>query len=130
VKLPANATAAIRQSSLLGEKYVELASPAGDKPEGRLRDGSLKSGTPPFERCTDSRLPDSLPHMKAVIARLNADPARLLTQVSLEKEHYTDAREVINPQRRYGDMPLIVMTAGRDEDAVLSALSHLPPGTP
>jgi len=95
-----------------------------------LRDGSLKSGTPPFERCTDSRLPDSLPHMKAVIARLNADPARLLTQVSLEKEHYTDAREVINPQRRYGDMPLIVMTAGRDEDAVLSALSHLPPGTP
>jgi len=27
-------------------------------------------------------------------------------------------------------MPLIVLTAGRDEEAVLSSLSHLPPGTP
>jgi phospholipid/cholesterol/gamma-HCH transport system substrate-binding protein len=41
VDLPANATAAIQQSSLLGEKYVELASPTTDAPEGRLRNGSL-----------------------------------------------------------------------------------------
>lgn len=41
IQLPANATAAIRQSSLLGEKYVELAKPTSEQPEGRLRDGSL-----------------------------------------------------------------------------------------
>jgi phospholipid/cholesterol/gamma-HCH transport system substrate-binding protein len=38
VDLPANAVAAIQQSSLLGEKYVELAAPGNEKPEGRLGD--------------------------------------------------------------------------------------------
>ena len=42
VKLPANATARLRQSSLLGEKFVELQSPAGpEQPVGRLHDGSV-----------------------------------------------------------------------------------------
>ncbi|HVV14319.1 MCE family protein [Amycolatopsis sp.] len=36
VKLPANALANIRQSSLLGEKYVELASPGQDLAQGAL----------------------------------------------------------------------------------------------
>jgi phospholipid/cholesterol/gamma-HCH transport system substrate-binding protein len=41
VDLPANAVAMIQQSSLLGEKYVELAAP-GDQPStGRLEDGAL-----------------------------------------------------------------------------------------
>jgi phospholipid/cholesterol/gamma-HCH transport system substrate-binding protein len=38
VELPANAVAAIQQSSLLGEKYVELAPPGNQEPEGRLDD--------------------------------------------------------------------------------------------
>lgn len=42
VELPANAVAAIQQSSLLGEKFVELAAPGGDvAPRGRLDDGAL-----------------------------------------------------------------------------------------
>ncbi|MEV5539340.1 MCE family protein [Saccharopolyspora shandongensis] len=42
VKLPANATARLRQSSLLGEKYVELAGPPeGQSGAGRLADGAL-----------------------------------------------------------------------------------------
>jgi phospholipid/cholesterol/gamma-HCH transport system substrate-binding protein len=36
VELPANAVAAIQQSSLLGEKYVELAAPGNEPPRGRL----------------------------------------------------------------------------------------------
>ncbi|RJQ67563.1 MCE family protein [Pseudonocardiaceae bacterium YIM PH 21723] len=39
VELPANARATLRQSSLLGEKYVELAAPDKD-PAGRLADGA------------------------------------------------------------------------------------------
>jgi phospholipid/cholesterol/gamma-HCH transport system substrate-binding protein len=40
VELPANAVAAIQQSSLLGEKFVELAPPGGDvAPRGELKDG-------------------------------------------------------------------------------------------
>ncbi|MGY1602760.1 MCE family protein [Geodermatophilus sp. SYSU D00815] len=41
VDLPANAVAMIQQSSLLGEKYVELAAPGGEPARGRLEDGSL-----------------------------------------------------------------------------------------
>lgn len=41
VALPANAGAELRQSSLLGEKYVQLHSPAGGAAEGRLADGAV-----------------------------------------------------------------------------------------
>jgi phospholipid/cholesterol/gamma-HCH transport system substrate-binding protein len=37
--LPANTTAEIRQTSLLGEKYVALLPPSGTAPAGRLADG-------------------------------------------------------------------------------------------
>jgi phospholipid/cholesterol/gamma-HCH transport system substrate-binding protein len=39
VDLPDNAVAELKQTSLLGEKYVELAPPTGTAPEGRLGDG-------------------------------------------------------------------------------------------
>lgn len=41
VALPANALAMLRQSSLLGEKYVELSPPPPDRATGRLHDGAL-----------------------------------------------------------------------------------------
>lgn len=41
VRLPANASAQLRQSSLLGEKFVELAQPAGQPPAGRLGEGAV-----------------------------------------------------------------------------------------
>ncbi|MFI7428067.1 MCE family protein [Micromonospora sp. NPDC049836] len=41
VRLPANATAAVRQSSLLGEKYVTVAPPPTGAARGRLADGDL-----------------------------------------------------------------------------------------
>ncbi|MFI0352226.1 MCE family protein [Actinomadura sp. 9N407] len=41
VVLPANATAAISQTSLLGEKFVALAPPPGMRQQGRLGDGAV-----------------------------------------------------------------------------------------
>jgi phospholipid/cholesterol/gamma-HCH transport system substrate-binding protein len=41
VALPANATAAIGQTSLLGSLHVELAAPKDAAPEGRLHNGSV-----------------------------------------------------------------------------------------
>ncbi|GAA4544292.1 MCE family protein [Amycolatopsis samaneae] len=38
--LPANATARLRQSSLLGEKYVDLSPPTGQAARGQLADGA------------------------------------------------------------------------------------------
>jgi pimeloyl-ACP methyl ester carboxylesterase len=91
----------------------------------QLRSGTLKRTDPQYERCTAT--PAALvPSLKAKIARLDADPARLLTQASTEQEHYVDSREVINTQRRYGDMPLIVLTAADDESSTLSGLRGSP----
>jgi phospholipid/cholesterol/gamma-HCH transport system substrate-binding protein len=41
VELPADAVASLRQSSLLGEKFVELAAPAETPSAERLRDGAV-----------------------------------------------------------------------------------------
>jgi phospholipid/cholesterol/gamma-HCH transport system substrate-binding protein len=41
VQLPANATAKVGQTSLLGSQHIELAAPKDVAPEGRLHDGSL-----------------------------------------------------------------------------------------
>ncbi|MFD0199213.1 MULTISPECIES: MCE family protein [Saccharothrix] len=41
VRLPGNSVARLRQSALLGEKYVELAGPAEGRAEGALADGSV-----------------------------------------------------------------------------------------
>ena len=41
VQLPANSTAKVGQTSLLGSMHVELAPPADEPPEGRLPEGSL-----------------------------------------------------------------------------------------
>jgi pimeloyl-ACP methyl ester carboxylesterase len=95
-----------------------------------LRRGTLTSGSPRFEQCTDSSVPAAFPDLKAAIARLNADPARLQTQSSLENEHYNSSRQVTNAQRHYGDLPLVVLTAGGDEASTLGSLRALPRGTP
>jgi phospholipid/cholesterol/gamma-HCH transport system substrate-binding protein len=41
VNLPANATAKVGQTSLLGSQHIELAPPTDEAPQGRLHDGSL-----------------------------------------------------------------------------------------
>ena len=41
VDLPANATAKVGQTSLLGSQHIELAPPTDAAPQGRLHDGSL-----------------------------------------------------------------------------------------
>jgi phospholipid/cholesterol/gamma-HCH transport system substrate-binding protein len=41
VRLPANASAHLRQSSLLGEKYVELGAPSGEPEQGVLAEGAV-----------------------------------------------------------------------------------------
>jgi phospholipid/cholesterol/gamma-HCH transport system substrate-binding protein len=40
VKLPANATAKVAQTSLLGSQHIDLLPPVGQPPVGQLRDGS------------------------------------------------------------------------------------------
>ena len=75
-----------------------------------LRDGSLEPSDEKFSDCTndDASYPADL---KARLAVLNKVPGRLLTQKSYSDEALEDAKEVINPNRNYRDLPLIVLTA-------------------
>lgn len=41
MNLPANATAKVGQTSLLGSQHIELAPPTDESPQGRLHDGAL-----------------------------------------------------------------------------------------
>lgn len=79
-----------------------------------LQGGALKQGTPEFDQCTapSSPLPVAFSDLTTQLARLNADPARLLTQASAVENVNQSGREAIDPQRRYGDMPLFVLSAG------------------
>jgi pimeloyl-ACP methyl ester carboxylesterase len=87
-----------------------------------LKSGALKRGTPEFDECTAApRMPAAFSALEVSLSRLNANPARMLTEASSLDNFLESQREAINPQRRYGDMPLIVLTAGRRD---------LPPDTP
>jgi hypothetical protein len=55
--------------------------------------------------------PDAFSALSRRLSQLNTDPARLLTQASAMEDLSLSGREVVNPQHRYGDMPLIVLSA-------------------
>lgn len=65
VRLPANATATVGQTSLLGSLHIELAPPVNVQPEGRLQDGSL------IPLSSGSRYPSTEQALAAVSLLLN-----------------------------------------------------------
>jgi pimeloyl-ACP methyl ester carboxylesterase len=111
--------AAIRQR--VAPKFAALGDAAPRAEVERLRQcaaklqsGALKRGMPGFDECTAQPLPHAFSRLSERLASLNADPARLLTQASaISNASFESGREVINPQRSYGDMPLIVLTSGQ-----------------
>ncbi|MGW7261440.1 MCE family protein [Streptomyces sp. NPDC054834] len=87
VKLPANAVAELRQSSLLGEKYVALAAPAGTAAVGRLRDGDRV----PLSR--SGRNPEVEEVLSALSALLNGGGVAQLKTITVELNKALDGRE-------------------------------------
>jgi phospholipid/cholesterol/gamma-HCH transport system substrate-binding protein len=88
VKLPANATARLRQSSLLGEKYVELANPPQGQPAvGRLTDGALIG----IER--SSRNPEVEEVLGALSLLLNGGGVAQLQNITKELNAALEGRE-------------------------------------
>ncbi|MEV0682094.1 MCE family protein [Actinosynnema sp. NPDC050436] len=78
VRLPANAVAKLRQSALLGEKFVELAKPAEGREEGALTDGA----TIPVERT--NRNPEVEEVFGALSMLLNGGGIAQLQNISRE----------------------------------------------
>ncbi|MGX5182211.1 MCE family protein [Streptomyces avermitilis] len=87
VKLPANAVAELRQTSMLGEKYVALSTPPGTAPVGRLGDGDRI----PLSR--SGRNPDIEEVLSALSALLNGGGVAQLKTITVELNKALDGRE-------------------------------------
>jgi phospholipid/cholesterol/gamma-HCH transport system substrate-binding protein len=87
VKLPANAVAELRQTSMLGEKYVALSAPSGIRPVGRLRDGAVI----PLSR--SGRNPEIEEVLSALSALLNGGGVAQLKTITVELNKALHGRE-------------------------------------
>ncbi|MET9681102.1 MCE family protein [Streptomyces coeruleorubidus] len=87
VKLPANAVAGLRQTSMLGEKYVALAAPPDSTPVGRLRDGDVI----PLSR--SGRNPEVEEVLSALSALLNGGGVAQLKTITTELNKALEGRE-------------------------------------
>jgi phospholipid/cholesterol/gamma-HCH transport system substrate-binding protein len=87
VKLPDNAVAELRQTSLLGEKFVSLSPPAGLAPQGRLGDGD----TIPLSR--SGRNPEVEEVLGALSLVLNGGGVAQLKTINVELSKAMAGRE-------------------------------------
>ncbi|MFF3314757.1 MCE family protein [Streptomyces sp. NPDC003035] len=87
VTLPGNAIAELRQTSMLGEKYVSLSAPAAEKPVGRLADGARI----PLSR--SGRNPEIEEVLSALSALLNGGGVAQLKTITTELNKALDGRE-------------------------------------
>ncbi|MFI1072763.1 MCE family protein [Streptomyces puniciscabiei] len=87
VKLPGNAVADLRQTSMLGEKYVALSAPPGTRPVGRLRDGDRI----PLSR--SGRNPEVEEVLSALSALLNGGGVAQLKTITVELNKALNGRE-------------------------------------
>ncbi|MDH6490745.1 MCE family protein [Streptomyces sp. SAI-127] len=87
VKLPANAVAELRQTSMLGEKYVALSAPSGTAPMGRLGDGDRI----PLSR--SGRNPEIEEVLSALSALLNGGGVAQLKTITVELNKALNGRE-------------------------------------
>jgi phospholipid/cholesterol/gamma-HCH transport system substrate-binding protein len=87
VKLPANAVAELRQTSMLGEKYVALSRPLEGTPAGRLRDGDVI----PLAR--SGRNPEIEEVLSALSALLNGGGVAQLKTITTELNKALEGRE-------------------------------------
>jgi phospholipid/cholesterol/gamma-HCH transport system substrate-binding protein len=87
VKLPDNAVAELRQTSLLGEKFVSLSPPTGVASQGRLRDGD----TIPLSR--SGRNPEVEEVLGALSLVLNGGGVAQLKTINVELTKAMAGRE-------------------------------------
>ncbi|MFF3877227.1 MCE family protein [Streptomyces sp. NPDC001978] len=87
VKLPANAVAELRQTSMLGEKYVALSAPTGTAPVGRLGDGDR------IPLSHSGRNPEIEEVLSALSALLNGGGVAQLKTITVELNKALDGRE-------------------------------------
>ncbi len=115
VELPANALAMLRQSSLLGEKYVELSPPPADQAQGTLADGALI----PLERT--NRNTDIEEVLGALSMLLNGGGVEQLQNIAQELNNALEGRE---PDLRatLTNVDTLVTTLDESKDDITKAI--------
>jgi phospholipid/cholesterol/gamma-HCH transport system substrate-binding protein len=115
VDLPANALAMLRQSSLLGEKYVELSPPPPDKANGRLADKALI----PIERT--NRNTDIEEVLGALSMLLNGGGIEQLQSIAQELNNALTGNES-DIRRTLGSVDTLVSTLDESKSDITRAI--------
>ncbi|OLR90654.1 MCE family protein [Actinokineospora bangkokensis] len=111
VRLPANAFANVRQSSLLGEKYIELSPPPrGAQAEGELADGALI----PLARTNRNTEVEEV--LGALSLLLNGGGVEQLQSITQELNKATEGRETdVRALLENVDAMVTTLDAGKDD---------------
>jgi phospholipid/cholesterol/gamma-HCH transport system substrate-binding protein len=118
IDLPENATADIRQTSLLGEKYVALLAPAGPSKGGRLKDGDLI----PMSRT--GRNPEVEEVLGALSFLLSGGGVGQLKTISVELNKMMDGR-TDNLRHLLGQIDTLVGTLDRQKGDIITAMASI-----
>ncbi|HEY1969140.1 MAG TPA: MCE family protein [Pseudonocardia sp.] len=118
VQLPENATAQLRQTSLLGEKYVVLFPPTDEPPRGQLHDGSVVPVT------RTNRFPETEEIFGALSLLLNGGGVGQVQQIAIELNKALSGREA-NTRALLDDLNLLVTTLDGQKDNITRALDGL-----
>ena len=76
-----------------------------------IADGTLTAASPDPDRCLAAQ-PTFPPALIASLAVADMETPRHLTRASLAENFSASSAKAANPARAYGDLPLIVLTAG------------------
>jgi len=118
VHLPANAVADIKQTSLLGEKYVALSAPTDAPASGSLRDGSVI----PLSRT--GRNPEVEEVLSALSALLNGGGVAQLHTISVELNKALSGREQ-NLRDFLAQLDTFVGGLNKQRDDIIRALDGI-----
>jgi phospholipid/cholesterol/gamma-HCH transport system substrate-binding protein len=118
VELPANAVASIRQTSMLGEKYVALEPPLGERPRGQLEDGA----TIPLAR--SGRNPELEEVLSAIGFLLNGGGLSQIKIITTEINTALDGRQD-EVRAVLGDVENLVTSLNRQKAQVIGAMESI-----
>ena len=118
VELPDNARATIRQTSLLGEKFVSLAAPQSETSRGRLGDGEVI----PLARTTSSVEVEEV--FSALSLLLNGGGVAQLKTITQELNKALAGNEAAI-KSVLGQLNTFVGTLDRSRSTIVSAISAL-----
>ena len=115
VKLPANADAELKQTTLLGEKYIEIDAPTDTAPQGELVDGA----TIPVERT--NRFPEIEEIFGALSMLLNGGGVGQVQTISKELNLALDGRTG-DTRALLNDLNTLVTTLDGQKTNITAAL--------